>query len=96
MVNISHNGIILKGRLWRLMLWTSIKSVARQQNTEVGILQKVLHSLVKLNADSNKIGPVPKYFSFFIYFSTAVPACFAGNQTRTVGKIIDNSLSLRH
>jgi len=39
-----------------------IKSVARQQNTEVGILQKVFHSLVKLNADSNKIGPVPKYF----------------------------------
>ena len=50
------------------MLWTSIKSVARLQNTEVGILQKVLHSLVKLNADSNKIGPVPKYFSFPFLF----------------------------
>lgn len=41
-----------------------LKSVARQQNTEVGILQKVLHSLLKLNAHSNKIGPVPTYFSF--------------------------------
>lgn len=51
-----------------MMLWTSIKSVARQQNTEGGILQKVFDSLVKLNADSNKTGSVPKYFSFPFLF----------------------------
>lgn len=90
LVNISHKRIILQGRrLRRVMLWMSIKSVARQQNTEVGNLQKVLHSLVKLNADSKKIGPVPKYFSspFLFMFPLLFQLVLPETRRERLGKL---------